>query len=45
MTPLEFIKTCFLIACVMAFGVISIEVSFAFVDWIVEKIRNENERN
>lgn len=39
MTPLEFIKTCFAIACVMTFGVIYIKVSFAFVDWIVAKIR------
>ena len=39
MGPVEFIKTCFAIACVMAFGVIYIKVSFAFVDWIVAKIR------
>lgn len=39
MGPLEFIKTCFAIACVMTFGVIYIKVSFAFVDWIVAKIR------
>lgn len=45
MIPLEFIKTCFAIACVITFGVISIKVLFAFVDWIVEKIRNENERH
>ena len=39
MGPGEFIKTCFAIACVMTFGVISIKVSFAFVDWLVERIR------
>lgn len=39
MGPVEFIKTCFAIACVMTFGVIYIKVSFAFVDWIVAKIR------
>lgn len=39
MGPVEFIKTCFAIACVMAFGVISIKVSFAFVDWFVDWIR------
>lgn len=39
MTPLEFIKTCFAIACVMTFGVIFIKVSFALVDWLVERIR------
>lgn len=41
MAPGEFIKSCFAIASVMAFGVISIKVSFAFVDWIVEQIRKE----
>ena len=39
MAPGEFIKACFAIACVMTFGVIYIKVSFAFVDWIVAKIR------
>ena len=39
MAPGEFIKTCFAIACVMAFGVIYIKVSFALVDWLVERIR------
>lgn len=39
MAPGEFIKACFAIACVMTFGVISIKVSFAFVDWLVERIR------
>lgn len=39
MTPLDFIKTCFAIACVMTFGVIYIKVSFAFVDWLAERIR------
>lgn len=44
MGPVEFIKTCFAIACVMAFGVISIKVSFALVDWLVERIKNEGEK-
>lgn len=39
MAPGEFIKACFAIACVMLFFVIYIKVSFAFVDWIVAKIR------
>lgn len=39
MGPVEFIKSCFAIACVMTFGVIYIKVSFAFVDWLVERIR------
>lgn len=39
MEPLDFIKTCFAIACVMTFGVIYIKVSFAFVDWLVERVR------
>lgn len=39
MGPVEFIKTCFAIACVMLFFVIFIKVSFALVDWLVERIR------
>lgn len=39
MGPGEFIKSCFIIACVMLFFVIYIKVSFAFVDWLVERIR------
>lgn len=39
MGPVEFIKTCFAIACVMLFFVIYIKVSFAFVDWLVDRIR------
>lgn len=39
MGPVEFIKTCFAIECVMLFFVIFIKVSFALVDWLVERIR------
>lgn len=39
MGPVEFIKTCFAIACVMLFFVIFIKVSFALVDWLAERIR------
>lgn len=39
MGPAEFIKSCFIIACVMLFFVIFIKVSFALVDWLVERIR------
>lgn len=39
MGPVEFIKSCFAIACVLIFFVIYIKVSFAFVDWLVERIR------
>lgn len=39
MGPVEFIKTCFAIACVLIFFVIYIKVSFALVDWLVERIR------
>lgn len=39
MGPVEFIKSCFIIACVMLFFVIFIKVSFALVDWLVERIR------
>lgn len=38
MGPVEFIKSCFIIACVMLFFVIFIKVSFALVDWLVERI-------
>ena len=37
MGPVEFIKSCFAIACVMLFFVIFIKVSFALVDWLVER--------
>lgn len=36
MGPVEFIKSCLIIACVMLSFVIFIKVSFAFVDWLVE---------
>ena len=39
MAPGEFIKTCFAIACVMLSFVIFVKVSFALVDWLVERIR------
>ncbi len=39
MGPVEFIKSCFVIACVLIFFVIYIKVSFALVDWLVERIR------
>lgn len=39
MGPVEFIKSCFIIACVMLYFVIFIKVSFALVDWLVERIR------
>ena len=39
MGPVEFIKSCFIIACVILFFVIFIKVSFALVDWLVERIR------
>lgn len=39
MGPVEFIKSCFIIVCVMLFFVIFIKVSFALVDWLVERIR------
>lgn len=39
MGPVEFIKSCFAIACVMLFFVIYIKVSFALIDWLVEWIR------
>lgn len=39
MGPVEFIKSCFIIACVMISFVIYVKVSFALVDWLVERIR------
>lgn len=39
MGPVEFIKTCFAIACVMLFFAIHIKISLALVDWLVERIR------
>ena len=39
MGPVEFIKSCFIIACVMICFVIYVKVSFALVDWLVERIR------
>lgn len=39
MGPVEFIKSCFIIACVMIFFAIYIKVSFALVDRLVERIR------
>lgn len=39
MGPVEFIKSCFAIACVMISFAIYIKVSFALVDWLVERIR------
>lgn len=39
MGPVEFIKNCFAIAFVMISFVIYVKVSFALVDWLVERIR------
>ncbi|WP_288537296.1 hypothetical protein [uncultured Holdemanella sp.] len=39
MGPVEFIKSCFIIACVILFFAIFVKVSFALVDWLVERIR------
>lgn len=39
MGPVEFIKSCFVIAFVMISFVIYVKVSFALVDWLVERIR------
>lgn len=39
MGPGEFIKSCFAIAFVMISFVIFVKVSFALVDWLVERIR------
>lgn len=38
MGPVEFIKSCFVIAWVIISFAIYVKVSFAFVDWLVEKI-------
>ena len=43
MGPTDFLKACFAIACVLMFGVICIKVSFAFIDWLVERIRSKGE--
>lgn len=39
MGPVEFIKSCFAIAFVMISFSIFVKVSFALVDWLVERIR------
>lgn len=39
MGPVEFIKSCFVIALVIISFVIFVKVSFALVDWLVERIR------
>ena len=39
MEPVEFIKSCFAIAFVMISFAIYVKVSFALVDWLVERIR------
>lgn len=39
MGPVEFIKSCFAIAFVTISFVIYVKVSFALVDWLVERIR------
>ena len=39
MGSVEFIKSCFAIAFVMISFVIYVKVSFALVDWLVERIR------
>ena len=39
MGPVEFIKSLFAIAFVMISFVIYVKVSFALVDWLVERIR------
>lgn len=39
MGPVEFIKSCFAIAFVTISFVIYIKVSFALIDWLVERIR------
>ena len=44
MEPIEFIKSCFAIACVMIAFVIYIKVSFALVDWLVERIREATQK-
>lgn len=44
MEPVEFIKSCFVIACVLISLVIYIKVSFALVDWLVERIREATQK-
>lgn len=39
MKPIEFIKSCFIIAWVIISFAVYVKVSFTFVDWIVAKIR------
>lgn len=39
MGPVEFIKSCFAIAFIMISFAIFVKVSFALVDWLVERIR------
>lgn len=39
MEPIEFIKSCLAIACVSISFAICIKVSFALVNWLVERIR------
>lgn len=41
MEPIEFIKSCFAIACVLIAFAIFIKVSFALVDWLVERIKED----
>lgn len=43
MGPVEFIKSYFAMVCVALFGAICIKVLFAFVDWLVERIRSKGE--
>lgn len=38
MGPVEFIKSCFVIAWVIISFAVYVKVSFAFVDWIAEQI-------
>ncbi|WP_302316695.1 hypothetical protein [Holdemanella biformis] len=44
MGPVEFIKSCFAIAFVMISFVIYVKVSFALVDWLVERIREATQK-
>lgn len=41
MEPIEFIKSCFAITCVLIAFAIFIKVSFALVDWLVERIKED----
>lgn len=38
MGPVEFIKSCFVIAWVIISFAVYVKVSFSFVDWIAERI-------